>query len=313
MALIINGQTVDSEVIDQEFSNVKGYFESLSNVQCCERDDEFRGYAQDNVVARVLLTQEASNAIAPSDDSEIDREIDRLKEEAGGEAPFIAMMGLGPEGEQAIRPDIDINLRIQKLIEQAASPLPEPDDDELRAFYDRHAEHFMTAEQVRAVHMLKNPRRGEDRPAAYDELRQARREAMAGGDFVELAKRHSAKYAEWEQADEETRKQIGDPIDLGFFSRGQMMEEFEAVAFSLEENEVGPVFLTHFGFHLVKVVERKPSVPKPFEEVRDEVLKLYLEDHRQQAVRDLVEKLKAKATIEYTDGEDQPQPSPHAH
>ncbi|MEX2671770.1 MAG: peptidyl-prolyl cis-trans isomerase [Phycisphaeraceae bacterium] len=313
MAMIINGQNVDTALVDQEFSNVKSYFESMSNVQCCERDDEFRGYARDNVVARVLLTQEAQKAIEPSSDAEIDAELARMKEEQGGEVQFYATMGIGPDDEAMLRPDIDVNLRIQKLMAKAAEPLPEPSDEQLRAFYEEHLEQFMSEEQVHALHMLKNPRRGEERAGAYDELRQARKEALAGADFAELAKRYSQKYIEWEKADAETRERMGDPIDLGHFARGQMMEEFEAVAFSLEDGEVGPVFLTHFGYHLVKVLERKPAVPKPFDEVRDDVATLHLETHRQQAVQRFVEKLKESAKIEYTEGEDQPQGAGHSH
>ncbi|MBT3615260.1 MAG: hypothetical protein HN524_04670, partial [Verrucomicrobia bacterium] len=59
MPLVINGQTIDDAVIDQEFSAIKAHYESLGSMSCCERDGEFRGYARDNITFRVLLTQEA--------------------------------------------------------------------------------------------------------------------------------------------------------------------------------------------------------------------------------------------------------------
>ena len=90
MALVINGERIDDAVLDGEFSGIKAYFESLGNVSCCERNDEFRGYARQNVVARVLLAQEAMRAHPPVPDTEIEQAIDKLKEEHGGEQRFFS-------------------------------------------------------------------------------------------------------------------------------------------------------------------------------------------------------------------------------
>ena len=63
MPLIINGRPIDDSVLDAEFSQIKSYHERMSNVSCCERDSEFRQTARENVVGRVLLTEEAVRAI----------------------------------------------------------------------------------------------------------------------------------------------------------------------------------------------------------------------------------------------------------
>ena len=59
MPLTINGETVDDGLLDAEFSQIKAHFEQQANISCCERDDEFMGYAKDNLIARVLLAQKA--------------------------------------------------------------------------------------------------------------------------------------------------------------------------------------------------------------------------------------------------------------
>ena len=64
MPLVINGQTIGDDVIDQEFSAIKAHYESLASISCCERDGEFRGYARDNITFRALLTQEAQRTIS---------------------------------------------------------------------------------------------------------------------------------------------------------------------------------------------------------------------------------------------------------
>ena len=63
MPLVIDGLTIGDDVIDQEFSAIKAHYESLGSISCCERDDEFRGYAHDNITFRALLTQEAQRTI----------------------------------------------------------------------------------------------------------------------------------------------------------------------------------------------------------------------------------------------------------
>ena len=284
MALVVNGERIDDAVLDGEFSGIKAYFESLGNVSCCERNDEFRGYARENVVARVLLAQEALSNHPPVADDKVDEAIAKLIEEHGGEQRFYAAVGAGPEQMALVRRDVELNLRVRAMVEQLAAADPTPGDAELRAYYEAHLDAYRTAEEVRASHVLKAPTRGEQRDAAYQALRDVRRQLLAGGDFDALAREHSDK--------------ASDHIDLGFFKRGELAEEFELVAFSMEVGEVSPVFVSPFGFHLVKVTERKPATPKPFEEVRDAVREHLLQDRQQERTRQLVQDLQARAVIE---------------
>ena len=284
MALLINGQRVEDVVLDSEFAGIKSYFERLGNVSCCERDAEFRGYARQNVVARVLLNQEALRRLDPTPDAEVDAALQKLMEENGGEARFLASVGATAEQLPLIRKDLEVELRVRRLVDDLAAAEGDPSDEELRRYYQEHIEAFMTEEEVRASHVLKAPRRGEDRRGAYELLRDVRRQLRDGADFDTLAKAHSDKAEEH--------------IDLGYFKRGELAEEFEAVAFSLDVGEISPVFTSPFGYHLVKLTDRKPSGAKPFDDVRDEVGRQYAEDRRQAKVRGLVKELESKATIE---------------
>ena len=96
MPLVVNGQTIDDAVIEQEFSSIKAHYESLSSISCCERDDEFRGYARENITFRALLTQEAQRTIPEPGEEEVLRVFDKLKEEHGGDDQFYASMCLSP-------------------------------------------------------------------------------------------------------------------------------------------------------------------------------------------------------------------------
>jgi parvulin-like peptidyl-prolyl isomerase len=288
---MINGQRVDDAVLNGEFANIKSYFESLGNVSCCERDPEFRGYARQNVVARVLLAQEAQRALPPMPPEEVEAALDKLKEENGGEQRFLAALGATPDQLDLVRRDLEADLRTRRLVEGLSDGDADPTDDELRRFYDEHLDFFKTAEEVRASHILKGAR-GEKRHEAYEELRQLRKRLQSGENFEEIARKHSDK------ADEH--------IDLGFFKRGELAEEFEVVAFSLDVGEISPVFATPFGYHLITLTDRKPATPKPFDEVREQVRELVLAERRQEKTRKLVEELQARATIEEVEEEPVP-------
>ena len=291
MALLINGQRIDDGILQSEFGEIKTYFERLGNVSCCERDDEFRGYARQNIVARVLLAQEAKRRLSMTPEPEVDAAVAKLIEQYGGEVQFYAATGASPSHMHLVRHDVEADLRVKRLMDELCADL-NPSDDDLRAYYDQHLDRFMTDEEVRASHILKAPKRGEERQAAYETLRQGRRELLKGADFDELAKKHSDK------ADEH--------IDLNFFKRGELAEEFEMVAFSLEIGEISPVFASPFGFHLIKLTDRKPSTAKPFETVKDEARRQFIEIQRQERAKVLVEELKSTVKIEEVAEEEVP-------
>jgi len=292
MALLINGQRIDDAVVDAEFGAIKSYHESLGNVSCCERDPEFRASARQNIISRVLLAQEAARAIAPVPEPELDAAVEKLKEEYGGEGWFFARTGATAETMHLVRKDVDLDLRARRLMQELGDAGGPPADSDLRRYYEERLQSFMTPEEVRASHILKTGQGKPGEPAQgreqyYDRLRQLRRELQAGADFDAAAREHSDR--------------AEDNIDLGFFKRNELAPEVEAVAFSMEVGEISPIFVSSYGFHLIKVTDRKASVPRPFEEARADVERQFIEERRQHRARELVERLKGEAKIEEID------------
>src|SRR3954451_16408550 len=110
MPLLVNGRPVDADLLNAEFSSIKSYFESLGNVSCCERDDEFRGYARDNIIAKMLLAEEAERRIPAPSEADVDAEVERLRKEQG-DFQFHAMVALSPDQLEGVRGDASLNLR----------------------------------------------------------------------------------------------------------------------------------------------------------------------------------------------------------
>ena len=283
MPLTINGQTISADLLEQEFEGIKAHYERMGAMSCCGRDDEFRGYARANVTARALINQEAERCFPDISGADVDIALDRLIEAGGGRAAFFAHAGLTEADEPMVRREVALGLKVDRLMNEVWGESSVPGGVAERAFYEAHPEDYLTDEEVRAQHLFKQVERVEDRSRIYEQMRQLRREARSGGDFMALATGHT---------DKEDKQ-----VDLGFFRRGEFMEEFDLIVFSLEEDEVSPVFASHWGFHLVKLVERRVPQPHSFEAVREDVRTRLEAEHRSRTTRELVDRLKAVAVI----------------
>ena len=283
MAITVNGEPVSNELINDEFQAIKAQFERMGRLSCCERDPEFRGYAKENIIARVLLNQEAQRRFPDIGEDDITAAVERLIAEHGGRDQFFTNVGLTPDQEPIVREDVRAGLRVDRLMQEAWGDNGKPDEDAQRAWFREHLAEFMTVEEVSALHLFKQVEKVEDRESIYQLLRRVRGEARAGADFKALALEHT---------DKEDKL-----VDLGWFRRGDFMDEFDLIIFSLDVGETSPVFASHWGFHLAQVTGRRLPAPMPFEDVRATVVERMTSEHRESRTRALVAQLKARADI----------------
>jgi len=158
---------------------------------------------------------------------------------------------------------------------------------EIRAAYDRDLEsRYTQREQRRASHiLLKVPAGAGEADTARVAAKAAdvRRQAKAGGDFAELARRHS----------EDSSAAAGG--DLNFFGRGQMVREFEDAAFSLPVGSISDPVKTAYGFHIIKVTDTREARVQLFDEVRDAIRDGLALDRARSAATDRAAQIAAAA------------------
>lgn len=130
---------------------------------------------------------------------------------------------------------------------------------EIERAYNDNFEQYTTPEEIRASHILFRTE-GKDEEAVRATAEDVLRQVRDGADFGALARQYSD--------DEATAKNGG---DLDFFQRGRMVPEFDQAAFALEPGQVSDLVRTQYGFHIIKVTEKKPGTTRPLEEVRDEL------------------------------------------
>ena len=126
-----------------------------------------------------------------------------------------------------------------------------------------------------------------DPTVAYNEMKDIRKMLFDGAEFNKIADEHSS-----------CQDQGG---DLGWFAPGQMVEGFDAVAFSMNIGEISPIFITEFGYHIATVYDKKPPELKPLENVKDEIIDRLKTDKGDDLIGAWVDKQKEKADIQVED------------
>ena len=147
---------------------------------------------------------------------------------------------------------------IEKL-DKAAAPDDAAAEKMAETMYKAKRDRFKVDEQVRVRHILI----AASEPGAKEKAEDVIRKLSAGSDFAALAKEVSA--------DPGSAAKGG---DLGFFTKGRMMPEFEKAAFALKnKGEISGVVETRFGFHVLQLEDKRPAGVRPFNEVREELIK----------------------------------------
>lgn len=180
-------------------------------------------------------------------------------------------------------PEKRIALYVPIEIEPFKKQVSLTDEDVLSYYNEKQAELFTEKESVRARHILITvplDASSDVETAAKNLAESIRQRAISGEDFSELAKKYSQ--------DPGSKEQGG---DLGYFSRGSMMRQFEDVAFSLDIGQISEVFRTQYGFHIVKVEDKKPERVKSLEEVKDFIIETLTEQRAEELAKTKADEL----------------------
>ncbi len=203
----------------------------------------------DQFATQQVLLQEAQARDISVPEAEVDAQVAQAKESAGENfEQALAQAGYGDEA--ALREYIGESLVLQRVAESIQSET-QVTDEAVRGFYDENPEQFAQPDQVCARHILV-----EDQAKA-DELY----ERLGGGaNFAQVARNNST--------DPGSKDNGG---DLGCLAQGQTVPAFEEAAFAAEVGETTEPVQSEFGFHIIRVYEKKTGTTTPFAEVREQV------------------------------------------
>ena len=229
-----------------------------------ELEQEYRRRNDKVKLAVVTFTADSFRAQASATDAEIATHFESHKDE------FKI-----PEKRKIRYLLIDIDALRAKVVVPAA---------EVERAYNNSIDQYSTPEQVRASHILLKTE-GKDETVVKAKAEDVLKQAQAGADFGELAK----KYSE----DEANAKNGG---DLDYFGRGRMVPEFDQVAFTLEPSKISDLVKTQYGYHIIKVTDKKAATTRPLAEVRQQLQEQLSYERAQTQAADLAQSLEKDVT-----------------
>jgi len=262
--------------------------------------------ALQGMITMQLIDEEVKKANIVVTDNEVTGEITRM---AALQKPPVTLEELKATMEaygasyEELKNQIQTTLGLQKLVAQKYPDEVKVTEDDAKASYEQNKARYDVPEQVRASHILIKP----DLSDPNSDPNQAKATAKAkaedllkkvkeGGDFAALAKENSACPSAARGG------------DLDFFRRGQMVPAFDKAAFELEVGKISDVVETQFGFHIIKVTDRKAASTTSLDQIKGTLMAELAQRKLQELAMKYVEQLKLEAKIVYPPGKE-PKPA----
>lgn len=285
---VVNGAVITQEDFNREMSNVQQRLSSMGKSLRGSQLSEIKKEALENLIDRELLYQESQRRGMKVDEAAIREHLEMLKKRFPSEAEFKSALSKMNLSETTIKSQVKQGMAIQELINKEIVGKVKVSHEEMKTYYNTHPDFFKQPEQVRASHILikvdlqaGKPQKAE----AHKKLEKVQQRLQKGEDFAALAKEVS-------QCPSSSRGG-----DLGYFRRGQMVKPFEDVAFALRLGEASNIVETKFGYHLIKVVDKKPETAIVYQDIKDRLEQFLKQKQVQKEVSLYVKKLKEKARV----------------
>lgn len=242
----------------------------------------------EQVVVQELLWQEAQRRDVVVEDTVVEAEFQQLKKKFDSEMAFTFKIEEGGFTEETFRENIRQQMSVQNMISNDIAAKVVVDDAAIKEFYDANITEMAIPERVHARHILVkfDTSDAEARAAAEERLAKIRAKLDVGESFALVAIEHS----EGPSSDKGG--------DLGYFGRGQMVKEFEDVAFTLEPGKVSGPVETQFGLHLIKVEDHVAEGVAPIADVQDKIRDYLAQQKLYSTVEQLIEDLRANGNVE---------------
>lgn len=284
--LEVNGENVYAAEISMVMQNISGQLQAQNRE--IPPDQELVQMATQRVVEQKLIAQEARRLGYQANDLRVAEMTKTVEQQAGGRAALESSLAArGTSRDQLITMIKEMDLS-RTLIAKQITPTISVGDDEIADFYEQNQAMFEGPERVHARHIIIAADRDADDQAVAEaraRAEAARERALAGDDFAEVAR----------EVSEDPSAPGGG--DLGFVTREQMVPEFAEAAFALDAGEISEVVRSDFGFHVIKVEEKRPAGILPLDEASNRVQLLLTQQRVATKVQELIQALGEAAEI----------------
>jgi peptidyl-prolyl cis-trans isomerase C len=296
IAVTVNGSVITEAEVD---ARLKPYLERAAGRIDPNMLEQYKkrlkAQALDGMILERIMDEQVKNAGITVSDSDVNEKIGELLTQQGMTIDGLKSL-LTAQGQSfdEFNRQMKKGLAYEKFVDKQVGPVEINDADALE-YYKQNEEDYNTPEQVRASHILLKVAQTateEEKAAAKTRIEKLLKEIKEGSDFATLAR---------ENSDCPSKVKGG---DLGFFERGAMVKPFEDAAFGMKPGQMSDVIETQFGYHIIKVTDRKTAGVTPFEKEKPEIIKTLQQVKKGESFRKYIAKLKAEAKVVYPPGKE---------
>ena len=258
-AAIVNGKMLNYDDFQRELQIYQRHKQSAQEQITAEQANK---EVINDMINRELIFQESVKKGIKVDAQTVNEEISVIQGKFGDQSQYDGWLASIKMTEGKLKEEISQRLAIRRLIESEIAPKVKNTESETKDFYTNNPKLFQRPEEVHAQHILIKVDKDADsaqKASALKKIQELKKKIDASEEFNALAKAHSQCPSAENNG------------DLGFFSRGRMVPAFEKAAFELKAGQVSGIVETPFGYHLIKVLERRESEIVKFEEVKTRI------------------------------------------
>lgn len=287
---IVDGEKISKAQLDEAFEKAV----QMTGIKASDLTPEqkLEGYRQilDELITEKLVNKAAAGITVPQAD--VDAQIAKIKAQFPSNEDFSKQLSQVGQTPEQLSETIRKMLQQQRWLESQLTGKTEVTEEEAKKFYEENKTEFTQPETVKASHILFRVNKEDSEEVVNQKLKAAEgaeARAKKGEDFTALAK---------ELSEEPGAKESGG--DLGFFPKDRMVPEFAEAAFSEKVGEVSNPVRTQFGWHVIKVTEKKPAGTLPYDEVKSQLMTYLKSKKQEEAAQDVLKSLRDSAKIENT-------------
>lgn len=290
LAAKVNGVPITQERFKR---TVKNYLQQRGVTAGTLKDPkqmkDLKEEALEILITQELLWQDAKKKGVTASEERIDEALAQAAKRYPSREVYLEQLKQSGFTEESYKVELKHRLSTNQLIQKEIAKDVSVSDEEVHEFYVANPKSFTRPETIQARHILIKFDAETDeatKKAAKEQIDKLLAEAKGGADFAELAKKHS-------QGPSAARGG-----DLGYFGRGRMVPAFESAAFALEPGGISEVVETQFGYHVIKLEDRKAEQLVAEEDAQDRIRKYLLTAKTQKALQQRVKALREEGSVE---------------
>lgn len=274
----VNGEVITRADFERELSRESQAMEGAAP-RSPEQIEPFKQTLLETMIERLVLLQAARELQVQVSAEEVDRRVLALTSEYPA-GTFDTALAQSQTSKTELARRTKEQLLVERLLADQVFSRVAVTEEQLRRIYDENPDAWTEPEQVHAQQIVVK---------GLDEAKRLKDLLWQGKKFPDLARRYSLS----------PDAKVGG--DLGFFKRGEMPPAFDDAIFRLGAGQVSDVVSSDYGFHLFKLIEKKPSRKRELAEVRGQIEQKLLTELRAERQTSYVKSLREKAQVKVND------------